>query len=125
MSPLAGYLLETLITLAAVVALAVAFLYGARRVGIGRPTGPLELVGRLPLDNRRAVYLVRVRGTLFVLGASEAGLHKLGEIEAGQDAFEAVPAPPRFGEVLKGVLRRDPVSKAEASGEPNEPGDER
>ena len=67
-------------TLLGVVALAVVLLYGARRAGIGRATGPAELLGRLPLDGRRAVYLVRVGSTVYVLGASEAGLTKLGEV---------------------------------------------
>ena len=60
MSPLAHYVLETLVTLLAIVALSVLVLLGARRAGMGRSAGPLELVGRLPLDGRRAVYLVRV-----------------------------------------------------------------
>jgi flagellar biogenesis protein FliO len=60
MSPLTSYLVETLVTLAGVVALAVLVLYGGRRLGLGRMSGPLELLGKLPLDPRRAVYLVRV-----------------------------------------------------------------
>jgi len=39
----------------------------------------MELLGKLPLDGRRAVYLVRVTNTTYVVGASEAGLVKLGE----------------------------------------------
>jgi flagellar biogenesis protein FliO len=73
-------LVQTVVTLLGVVALAVVLLYGARRAGIGRPTGPVHLVGRLPLDGRRAVYLVRVGRAVYVLGASEAGLTKLGEV---------------------------------------------
>src|SRR5690606_11998613 len=74
--------IETFVTLIAVLALAVLVLYGARKWGIGRPAGPLELVGRLPLDARRAVYLVRVGKHVYVVGASEAGLTKLGELGA-------------------------------------------
>lgn len=80
MASLTAYIVQTLVTLLAVVALAVLVLYGARRIGIGKPTGPLEMVGRLPLDGRRCVYLVRVADAVFVLGASEAGLTKLGEL---------------------------------------------
>src|SRR5450432_4655871 len=83
MSPLAHYVVETLVTLLAIVALAVLVLIGARRAGMGRAAGPLELVGRLPLDARRAVYLVRVGATIYVVGASEAGIAKLGEVAAG------------------------------------------
>lgn len=79
MSPVASYVVQTLVTLLGVAALAVVVLYGARRAGVGRPTGPLEIVGRLPLDGRRAVFLVRVGGTVYVVGSSDAGLVKLGE----------------------------------------------
>lgn len=91
MSPLARYVVETLVSLLAVVALATLVLYGARRVGVGRPGGPLELVGRLPIDARRAVYLVRVVDRVYVLGASEAGLAKLGELPT--TALPATDAP--------------------------------
>ena len=80
MSPLARYVLQTVLTLAAVAGLAVLILYAARRVGVGRPSGPLSIVGRLVLDARRAIYLVRVGEQVYVIGASEAGLSKLGEI---------------------------------------------
>lgn len=102
MSEVSTYLVETLVTLAGVAALAVLVLYGGRRLGIGRPSGPLELVGRLPLDARRAVYLVRVGNLVYVVGASEAGLTRLGEIESG--SLPAVPfagaASPRFADLL-------------------------
>ena len=89
MSPLAHYVVETLVTLFAIVALAVLVLLGARRAGMGRSAGPLELVGRLPLDGRRAVYLVRVGTVVYVMGASEAGIAKLGEVPEG--SFERPP----------------------------------
>ena len=90
MSPIASYVVQTTVTLLGVTALAVVILYGARRAGLGRPTGPLEIVGRLPLDGRRTVFLVRVGGTIYVVGSSEAGLVKLGEttdalLRGGQD----------------------------------------
>jgi flagellar biogenesis protein FliO len=101
MSPVTSYVVETLVTLVGVVVLAVLVLYGGRRFGAGRPSGPLELVGRLPLDARRAVYLVRVGNLVYVVGASEAGLTRLGEIEA--DAVPnapSAPVPPRFADFL-------------------------
>jgi flagellar biogenesis protein FliO len=82
MGSYAGYLLETLLTLAVVCTAAFAVLYGARRLGVGRPSGPVTLAGHLPLDGRRAIYLVRVGAQVFVVGASEAGFTKLGEIPA-------------------------------------------
>jgi flagellar biogenesis protein FliO len=108
MSPLTSYVVETLVTLLAVVALAVLVLYAARRAGVGRPGGPLELVGRLPLDGRRAVYLVRVGKTVYVVGASEAGLAKLGELPGDGLELEAVQPPTRsFADALSRALGRD------------------
>jgi flagellar biogenesis protein FliO len=105
MSPVAFYIVETFATLLGVILLAVAVLYGGRRLGIGRASGPLELLGRLPLDARRAVYLVKVGKLVYVVGSSEGGLTRLGELEA-----EAVPdhgpsgppaaRAPRFADVL-------------------------
>jgi flagellar biogenesis protein FliO len=99
-SPVVSYVIQSLITVAAISALAVLVLYGARRMGVGRPSGPLALIGRLPLDGRRAVYLVRVGETVYVVGSSEAGLVKLGEFgRAELGAAEEAPAKP-FTEVL-------------------------
>ena len=103
-----AYLVETLVTLLAVCALAVAVLWGAKRIGLGRPTGPIELVGHLPLDARRAVYLVRVGAQVFVIGMGESGMMKLGEIPAGDLPPAATPVAP-FGDILARVrARRDP-----------------
>lgn len=116
MSPVAKYVVETLVTLLGVIALAVIVLYAARRVGVGRPGGPLELVGRLPLDGRRAVYLVRVAQRVYVLGASEAGLSKLGELEEGAIDLSAIDVPRRpFTDVLARVLdkRKQPSGRDE------------
>jgi flagellar biogenesis protein FliO len=77
-----AYLAETFITLLAVCGLAMAILWGARRLGLGRPSGPIELLGHLPLDARRAVYLVRVGAQVFVIGVGEGGMTRLGEIPA-------------------------------------------
>ena len=103
----AAYLVETFVTLLAVCALAVAVLWGARRLGLGRPSGPIELVGHLPLDARRAVYLVRVGAQVFVIGMGESGMMKLGEI-AASELPEASPRGPTFGDVIARVrARRD------------------
>jgi flagellar biogenesis protein FliO len=119
MTPFATYIVETLVTLVAVVALAVLVLVGARRFGLGRALGPLELVGRLPLEARRAVYLVRVFDRVFVLGASEAGLEKLAEVE-GSNFVAADDSKLSFRQVLSRVLDR---SQRAPSGAPNEGND--
>jgi flagellar protein FliO/FliZ len=105
MSPVTTYIVETLVTLSGVVVLAVLVLYGGRRLGVGRPSGPLELVGRLPLDARRAVYLVRVGKLVYVVGASEGGLTRLGELDA-----DAVPGgshlpSQRFADIFAKLAR--------------------
>ncbi len=104
MSPYAGYLIETFVTLLAVCGLAFVVLYGARRLGVGRPRGPIQLVGQLPLDARRAIYLVQVGEQVMVVGASEAGITKLGEV-ARETLPAAAPHPTApFGDVLARVL---------------------
>ncbi|MBM4361432.1 MAG: flagellar biosynthetic protein FliO, partial [Deltaproteobacteria bacterium] len=60
----------------------------ARRRVTARPGGPLELVATLPLGGRRAVHLIRVEGRVLVVGASEAGLTRLGEVEPGRPSAE-------------------------------------
>jgi flagellar biogenesis protein FliO len=100
-----AYLVETFVTLAAVCALAVVVLWGARRLGVGRPTGPIELCGHLPLDARRAIYLVRVGEQMFILGVGEGGFTKLGEVPAAQVPVAVrQPAAP-FSEVLARALK--------------------
>ncbi|HEY1691923.1 MAG TPA: flagellar biosynthetic protein FliO [Polyangiaceae bacterium] len=119
MGSYAGYLVETFVTLVAVCALAYVVLWGARRVGIGRPSGPIVLRGTLPLDGRRVVYLIEVGEQVFVVGAGEGGFTKLGEIPAS-----ALPAQPRgaargiggaaFADVLAKVMGRGDAPKKES-----------
>jgi flagellar protein FliO/FliZ len=105
-SSYAGYLVETFVTLVAVCAIAFVILWGARRLGIGRPSGPIELRGHLPLDARRSIYLVKVGDQVFVVGVGEGGFTKLGEIPAAElpKAETATGAP--FADVLARVLGR-------------------
>jgi flagellar biogenesis protein FliO len=90
-SPVVSYVVQTTVTLVGVAALAFVLLYGARRAGLGRPTGPVDLIGRLPLEGRRSVYLVRVESTIFVVGSSETGLVKLGELPAERPTSPEAP----------------------------------
>jgi flagellar biogenesis protein FliO len=112
MTPLSRYVLETLVTLLAVVALCVLLLSALRRVGVGKTGGPLELLARLPLEGRRAVYLVRAGETVYVLAASENALAKLGEMPR-ETLPSAVALEPRsFRDVLKravGVQLAEPT----------------
>jgi flagellar biogenesis protein FliO len=95
-----------------VVALAVLILYAARRFGMGRAGGPLELVGRLPLDGRRTVYLVRVGRRVLVLGAGDQALTSLAELSADEVAgLGTEVSEVSFRETLSRVLRPERPGK--------------
>jgi flagellar protein FliO/FliZ len=103
-----AYLIETFVTLAGVCALAFVVLWGARRLGVGRPSGPIELCGHLPLDARRSIYLVRVGEQVFLVGVGEGGFTKLGELAAADVPMAATgrgPATP-FADVLARAFKR-------------------
>jgi flagellar biosynthetic protein FliO len=100
-----SYLLQTFITLIAVCGLAFVVLWGARRLGVGRPSGAVKLVGHLPLDARRAIYLVKVGTQVFVVGVAEGGMTKLGELPESEVPKEEPERP--FAEVLASALRRE------------------
>ena len=93
MSSYAGYLIETFLTLAVVCGIAFAVLWGARRMGIGRSHGPIELVGQLPIDARRGVYLVKIGAQVIVIGVAEGGMTKLAEVAYA----DLPPIVPRTG----------------------------
>jgi flagellar protein FliO/FliZ len=112
----AAYIVQTMVTLVAVCALAFLVLYGARRLGVGRPRGPIELVGLLPLDARRSIYLVKVAGQVIVVGASEAGFTKLGEIPASEVPAEATAENAGFADTLARVLGREQNGARTANG---------
>jgi flagellar biogenesis protein FliO len=87
-----AYLLQTLLSLALVSGLAVLVLYAVRRLGGPRASGPLALVGQLPLGGSRAIYVVKVGGQHLVVGAGEGGLSKLGELGEADAALFAADA---------------------------------
>ena len=101
------YLIETIVTLLAVCGVAFIVLWGARRMGAGRGSGPIALEGHLPLDGRRAIYLVRVGAQVFIVGVGEGGFTKLGEVPAA-DLPAASPRPAPFADVLARALAKRP-----------------
>jgi flagellar biogenesis protein FliO len=109
---LESYVTESIALLFVIAALGAIVLLLARRAGLGRAIGPVELLARLPLEARRSVYVVRVVDRVFVLGASEAGLVKLGELD--KEAIATIPNEPRDGlaSLLGGVFR-GPSGKGE------------
>lgn len=112
MTPVSQYVVQTLVTLLAVVALSVLLLSALRRVGVGKAGGPLELVARLPLEGRRAVYLVRAGETIYVLAASESALAKLGELPQSELPRTIAQEPRRFADVLKRAVGIQAADKA-------------
>jgi flagellar biogenesis protein FliO len=108
MTPVSQYVVQTLVTLLAVVALSVVLLSALRRVGVGKLGGPLELVARLPLEGRRAVYLVRAGETVYVLAASESALAKLGELPSSDLPRVTSDPPPKFADVLRRAVGAKP-----------------
>jgi flagellar biogenesis protein FliO len=102
---LESYVTESIALLSIIAVLAVLVTLGARRAGVGRVLGPVELLARLPLEARRSVYVVRVVDRILILGASEAGLVKLGELEQGAVAAGGAAARPTFASLLEGVWR--------------------
>ncbi len=55
---------------------------GHRKVASER--GVLELVARLPLEGRRAIYLVRAGRRVLVVGGSESGLTQLADFDSAE-----------------------------------------
>ncbi|MFO0679661.1 MAG: flagellar biosynthetic protein FliO [Polyangiaceae bacterium] len=106
MSSYALPLIETFVTLLAVSVLAILVLYGAKRLGIGRPRGPVELAGHLPLDARRAIYLVKVADQVLVVGVGEGGFTKLGEVPADALVPTSPPSTPGSGSSFAAILAR-------------------
>ncbi len=123
MSPLATYVVETLVTLVAIVALSVLVLYGARRLGVGKPSGPMQLVGRLPIDARRSVYLVQIGKVIYVLGSGDNGLNKLGEFPASDIDLENPGESSGFAAILERA-RSKPIQAAPAVEADSHPQDE-
>jgi flagellar biogenesis protein FliO len=111
---LESYVTESIALLIVIVALAVLVSFVARRAGLGRVLGPVELLARLPLEARRSVYVVRVVDRVLILGASEAGLVKLGELD--KEALRAGSSEPRptFASLLDAVWRGPSVARPEA-----------
>lgn len=101
MSPVAEYIVQAAVTLLGIGLLAFLLVFANRRWGGVPARGPLELVGRLPLEGRRAVYLVRVGDRVLVLAATDQHISKIGELDA-----DAVPRPAAAPGGFNAVLQR-------------------
>ncbi|HEY4239238.1 MAG TPA: flagellar biosynthetic protein FliO [Kofleriaceae bacterium] len=78
-----------------------------RFLATGRARGAhlLDVVARLPLEPRRALYVVEVAGKTLLVGTSEMGLSVLSELD-GESVRARVAAQPTFGELVKNALAR-------------------
>jgi len=108
--------MQAIVTLGVVALIAVGIVYLQRKSTLGGMRGPLELVGRLPLDARKAIYLVKVGEQVLVLGGSEAGLRLLSTV-AAQDLPKTETGQRSLAESLlrrlgsSGSTAADPISK--------------
>ena len=106
MSPYASYLLETLVMLILVSVLAWALLASAKKFGVGRASGAIKLVGRLPLDARRSIVLVKVGSQVLVVGVGDGGFTKLGEMPASDVPVEVENEGSTFAEAIMRALKK-------------------
>lgn len=103
---LESYVSESVAFLVVAAVLAVLVSFAARRAGMGRALGPVALLARLPLEARRSVYVVRVVDQVLIIGSSEAGLVKLGELpKEALGPGNTLPAERSFASLLEGMWR--------------------
>lgn len=111
--PVDGYglaLVQTLLALGAVCALAWVGLRVALRGGLLRPNGRhITVLERTALGPRRALYLVRVGERVLLLGASDASLCTLAELRPDELSTAPTTAPVAAPQsLLDALLRRPP-----------------
>jgi flagellar biosynthetic protein FliO len=75
-----SYLLQMVLALVAVSALAVLALRFLRRRGVGLGRG-LRVVARLDLEPRRSLYVVEVAGKLLLLGVGDGPMALIAELD--------------------------------------------
>jgi len=78
--------LQTMLSLAAVLAVMAAVIYAMKRWLFGSPAKqqsavPIDVLGYRVLQPKRSVYVIQVLGKTIVLGMSEAGMQPLCEID--------------------------------------------
>lgn len=123
-------LLQTMLSLAAVLALMVAVVYAMKRWLFGTPTSqqsaiPIDVLGYRVLQPKRAVYVIKVLGKTMVVGVSEAGMQTLCELDEESRAQQtefintgASEMSPSFLSFLKdnlGIMRTRTGSKSPRS----------
>lgn len=113
-------LLQTLFALAAVCILAWVVLRWSARRGLGVGRGRVRVLERVPLDGRRALYLVEIGERVLLVGAGEGGAPSL-LTELDPSELPPMPEKPSLAELVARLRERP----AEAKPEITEPSDER
>lgn len=105
--------LRTGLALAAIVALILGCAAFARRFGVSparRGAGVLEIVDRLDLAPKRALYSVRAGGRVVLVGVTETAITPVLEWSADEGARLYPPGaagpPPAFASLLQGVVAK-------------------
>lgn len=103
-----SYLLQVLIALAVIVALAAGVLYLMRRfVPAVRSGRRLQIVESVAVDPRRTLHIVKVGKRHLLVGSTEGSLSLLAELDDEDVAAADPPEPPsrRFVDVLRSLGR--------------------
>src|SRR3954467_15321398 len=85
---------------------------GLLATGRARGAHLLDVVARLPLEPRRALYVVEVAGKTLLVGTSEMGLNVLSELDGGE-VRARVAARPTFAEMVRAAWQRRRPSSTE------------
>jgi flagellar biosynthetic protein FliO len=82
--------------------------------GVGQGAGPIRIVGRCPVDPKRALYVVETAGRCFLVGASDGGMNLIAELDpkqlpiAAASSLAGKAAGVRFAELLARLRGRSP-----------------
>jgi flagellar biosynthetic protein FliO len=74
--------------------------------GVGRGTGAIKLLARLPLEPRRSVYVIEAAGKCLLVGVGDGPMTVLAELDKDALPKATASAAPRFADVLARVLKR-------------------
>jgi flagellar protein FliO/FliZ len=107
-----GNVLQVTLGLALVLAMVAGAAWLLRRLGVGpvRKSGPLQVVGGVPVGQRERVVLVEVRGTWLVLGVAPGqvrALHSMPRPEAADAEVPAADASNAFAAWLQRTMEKN------------------
>lgn len=100
-------LLQTLLALAAVCVLAWVVLRWSAKRGLGGAGRRVKVLERIPLDARRALYLVQIGERVLLLGGGDGAAPTLIAELAEDELPELEQSPANFAAVLDKLRRKD------------------